>query len=62
MRKGSTQSCNSCAYYIFDEEYGEYICDVAMDEDDYMRLQLEPHYSCQYYHNGDEYRIVRKQM
>ena len=43
MRKGSTQSCNSCAYYIFDEEYGEYICDVAMDEDDYMRLQLEPH-------------------
>ena len=53
MRKGSTQSCNSCAYYIFDEEYGEYICDVAMDEDDYMRLQLEPHYSCPYYHNGD---------
>ncbi len=41
MRKGSTQSCNSCAYYIFDEEYGEYICDVAMDEDDYIETSAK---------------------
>ena len=62
MGNGAGSSCSSCAYYIYDDEYDEYICDAAMDEDDYVRLRLEPHYSCPYYRNGDEYRIVRKQM
>lgn len=62
MENQSAQSCSSCAYYIYDEEYDEYVCDAAMDEDDYVRLRMEPHYSCPYYRNGDEYRVVRKQM
>ena len=62
MGNQSAQSCSSCAYYIYDEEYDEYVCDAAMDEDDYVRLRLEPLYSCPYYRNGDEYRVVRKQM
>lgn len=62
MKKRTAQSCNSCAYYVYDEEYAEYICDMAMDEDDYIRLRLDAHYNCPYYRNGDEYRIVRKQM
>ena len=58
MGNQSAQSCSSCAYYIYDEEYDEYVCDAAMD----VRLRMEPHYSCPYYRNGDEYRVVRKQM
>ncbi len=25
-------------YYIYDDEYESYLCDVSMDEDEYMRL------------------------
>lgn len=54
--------CTTCTYYTYDEEYGEYVCDVSMDEDDYMRMISDRHYQCLYYRNGDDYRIVRKQM
>ena len=62
MGNQSAQSCSSCAYYIYDEEYDEYVCDAALDEDDDVRLRMEPHDSGPYYRNGDEYRVVRKQM
>ena len=49
-------------YYTFDEDYEEYVCDMDMDEDEYIRLISDSHYECPYYRNGDDYRIVRKQM
>ena len=49
-------------YYTYDEEYESYMCDVNMDEDEYMRLISDQHYQCPYYRNGDDYRIVRHQM
>ena len=57
-------SCDSCAYFYYDEEFDEYICDVGanMDEDDYARLLERQQQGCPYYQNGDEYKIVRKQM
>jgi hypothetical protein len=33
-----------------------------MDEDDYSRMIQGNAGSCPYYRNGDEYRVVRKQM
>lgn len=55
--------CDTCANYFYDEEYEDYICDVDMDEDDYARLfSGKRKESCPYYRNGDEYRVVRKQM
>lgn len=54
--------CDTCAFYTYDEEYDEYLCEVDMDEDDYARF-LEGHYRhCPFYRNGDEYAIVRHQM
>ena len=54
-------ACDTCALYFYDEEEEEWICDAAMDEDDYGRL-LSGHYKeCPFYQNGDEYRIARKQ-
>lgn len=55
-------SCDTCAYLIYDEEYEEYVCDVSMDEDEIARLYGDGHYTCPYYKNGDEYRVVRHQM
>ena len=54
--------CESCAYYVYDEEYDEYICDVNMDEDDAARL-IGGHYKeCPFWRDGDEYDTVKHQM
>ena len=45
-------SCETCTYYTFDEDYEEYVCDMDMDEDEYIRLISDSHYECPYYRNG----------
>ena len=54
--------CQYCAYLVYDEDEEEYVCDCQMDEDDYARLVSNHYKSCPYYRNGDEYRVVRKQI
>ena len=58
----SANTCTDCVYYVYDEEYEEYFCDMDMDEDEYVRLISDSRYSCPYYRSGDDYRVVRKQM
>ena len=58
-------SCDTCMNYSYDDEYGEWLCDMAdgLDEDD-MAALLAPgqrERPCPYYRPGDEYTIVRKQ-
>ncbi|MGN0368614.1 MAG: DUF6472 family protein [Wujia sp.] len=55
-------SCDMCAYFVYDEDYEEYVCDVNLDEDELARLYSDKYYACPYFKNGDEYRVVRKQM
>mgnify|MGYP001385392776 CR=1 FL=1 len=55
-------NCEECSNYIFDEEMEEYICDVELDEDELGRFLSDSRYECPYYRNGDDYKIVRKQM
>ena len=54
--------CEYCGNYVYDEDYEGYVCDISMDEDEYVRLVSDSRYECPYYRNGDDYRIVRKQM
>lgn len=54
--------CEDCAYYAYDEDYDEYICDAQMDEDDFYRLSERNYSGCLYYRSGDEYQVVRKQI
>ena len=54
--------CETCAYYVYDEEFDEYVCDVDMDEDDAARLISGHSRECPYWRNGDEYETVRHQM
>ncbi len=55
-------SCEYCAYYTYDEEYEEYVCDVNMDEDDYGQLMSRGFKGCPYFRDGDEYKVVRHQI
>ena len=54
--------CESCAYYVYDEDWEEYICDVDMDEDDVARLAGSHYQECPFWRNGDEYDTVRHQI
>ena len=54
--------CDPCAFYTYDQDYEDYVCDVDMDEDEYARFLSDRHYHCPYYRNGDEYAVVRHQM
>lgn len=54
-------NCENCTYYVYDEDYEEYICYVDMDEDEMMRFMQSPSYECPYFRLYDEYGTVRKQ-
>jgi len=53
--------CDTCAYFAYDEEWEEWLCEANLDEDDYARLMQNPQAHCPYYRDGDEYKIARKQ-
>ena len=55
-------SCESCAYYTYDEEYEYYVCEANLDEDEMSAFLRGAEFSCPFYRFGDEYAIVRKQM
>ena len=62
MSRNERVSCESCTYFIYDEDYESYVCDKNMDEDEYIRLMTDRYFQCPFYRNGDEYAVVRKQM
>jgi len=33
--------CDSCSFYVYDEDYDDYMCQVNMDEDDVVRLMTD---------------------
>ena len=47
---------------LYDEEFGYYICDVNLDEDEMSHFLRDTFYHCPYFQMNDEYKIVRKQM
>ena len=53
--------CETCANFMYDEEFDYYFCDVNLDEDDAGRYMSQT-FQCPFYRNGDEYRVVRKQI
>lgn len=55
-------SCDTCAYYAYDDDYEDYVCDINMDEDDYRRLVESGYRECPFYRDGDDYKVVRHQM
>ena len=62
MNNSAAGNCDTCAYYCYDDEIEEYVCDVNMDEDDYGRLVSTSFRQCPYYKDSDEYKVVRHQM
>lgn len=55
-------SCETCQYAYIDEVTGEPVCDLNLDEDEYIRFMESRSKECPYYKDGDEYKTVRHQM
>ena len=60
--KKAVAACDSCIHFVYDEEYGDYACEVDLDEDEMSSFLRDEKFACPYYRPGDEYLIVRKQM
>ena len=54
-------NCDTCAYYVYDEESDCMICEANLDEDDMARFLTGRTQGCPYFNAYDEYSIVRKQ-
>ena len=57
-----TMKCDTCHFYNYDDEYGDYVCDASMDEDEYARLVERGSKECPYWRDGDEYSVVKHQI
>ena len=55
-------SCDSCTYYLYDEEMDEYYCDKDLDEDDMYHYMTGNYKACPFYLSDNEYQIVKHQM
>ena len=53
--------CESCWHFDYDEEYGENVCTVSLDEDEMLDYLAGNTRSCPYYRFYDEYKSVQKQ-
>ena len=58
----NTSECEACLDYEYDDEYGFYVCDMDLDEDETAQFIGGCFQNCPYYRPGDEYTIVRKQI
>ena len=38
QKKKTTGSCESCAYYAYDEDYECYTCEMDLDEDEHQHI------------------------
>ena len=63
MKNGNTKptNCESCVYYDYDDELGDYVCTVNLDEDEALDFISGRNNNCSYYRFYDEYKSVRRQ-
>lgn len=54
-------SCETCEFFIYDEYLDDYVCDIALDEDEMADYLGKNTSTCPYYRFYDEYKSVQKQ-
>ncbi|MBE6641317.1 MAG: hypothetical protein E7619_06995 [Ruminococcaceae bacterium] len=60
-KENTGYNCESCEYYVYDEEWEEYVCSMRLDEDEMARYLNSKSQRCVYYKFYDEYKTVQKQ-
>lgn len=57
-----TGTCESCEFYVYDEEWEEYNCSLSLDEDEMVNFLSRNTSHCPYYRYYDEYKSVHRQI
>ena len=60
-RKKIRACCDICLYYDWDEDVGENVCNMHLDEDEFARYMAGSFRECPYFRAYDEYKSVQKQ-
>ena len=60
--KPAVRACDSCIHLVYDDDYADYACEVALDEDEMLSYGYGVRRDCPYYQYRDEYINVRKQI
>ena len=60
-KQGPLTSCDTCGNYVYDDDYGYYLCEADLDEDEMERFLRSANDSCPFYRPSDEYRTARRQ-
>jgi len=60
--KAPVVNCDSCIHFVYDEDWGDYACEVDLDEDEMEHYASRSFRACPYYQYKDEYINVRKQI
>ena len=55
-------NCEYCGNYVYDEDYGYYVCEMDLDEDEMAKFMSSSDWDCPYFQMDNEYAIVKKQM
>lgn len=58
----AASNCDTCVYFVYDEDYECYNCEMDLDEDEMVRFLSAAFTQCPYYRLDDEYQVVRHQM
>ena len=61
-KKQIKSSCEMCEYYLYDDEYDYYYCDMDLDEDEMYDFITGNIGDCHYFRYRNEYRYVNKQI
>ena len=59
--KRRESNCDTCEFYDYDDEYGENVCIMKLDEDEMVNFLTGNTNYCPYYRFYDEYKSVQKQ-
>lgn len=55
-------SCESCAFFDYDEDTDSYYCSLSLDEDESAAMLENRVRDCKYYRFYDEYKSVQRQI
>ena len=58
----SSDNCEECNNFVYDDEDECYVCEMDLDEDDMVKFLTGSTADCPYYQSNDDYKVVRHQM
>ena len=61
-RRKRAASCESCEFFVYDEDAGCESCSLSLDEDEMVNFLQQNTSDCPYYRFYDEYKSVQRQI